>query len=172
MPPALQWLGVAGATSFVLNTYAPGYTIAASYFWTGAVLFLLQFTAWTVYQVIIYPRFFSPLRHLPMPPEKDNSFFMGHSKRIGDEPSGHPMLDWIESVPNDGIIYYRHWFNRERVLLTNPTTLGEVLVTKNYEFVKPSFLRTSLGRILGVGILLAEGDEHKVGVISSIRCPR
>lgn len=32
---------------------------------------------------------------------------------------------------------------------------------KNYEFIKPSRLRLGLGRLLGVGILLAEGDEHK-----------
>jgi cytochrome P450 len=36
-----------------------------------------------------------------------------------------------------------------------------VLVTKNYEFVKPYQFRFSIGRILGIGILLAEGDEHK-----------
>jgi cytochrome P450 len=36
-----------------------------------------------------------------------------------------------------------------------------VLVQRNYEFVKPEGLRKGLGRLLGVGILLAEGDEHK-----------
>jgi cytochrome P450 len=39
--------------------------------------------------------------------------------------------------------------------------LGEVLVQRNYDFVKPERLRSGLGRLLGVGILLAEGDEHK-----------
>lgn len=78
------------------------------------------------------------------------------------EPSGIPMRDWANEVPNDGIIRYKHWFNAERLLITKPKTLGEVLVTKNYEFIKPSFFRAGLGRILGIGILLAEGDEHKV----------
>jgi cytochrome P450 len=32
---------------------------------------------------------------------------------------------------------------------------------QNYEFIKPSHFRDGLARILGVGILLAEGDEHK-----------
>jgi hypothetical protein len=32
---------------------------------------------------------------------------------------------------------------------------------QNYEFIKPSHFREGLARILGVGILLAEGDEHK-----------
>jgi cytochrome P450 len=34
-------------------------------------------------------------------------------------------------------------------------------VQRNYEFVKPERVRIGLGRLLGVGILLAEGDEHK-----------
>ena len=88
---------------------------------------------------------------------------MGHSKRIMNEATGRPMQDWANKVPNDGLIRYQHWFNSERILLTNPKTLGEVLVTKNYEFVKPHHFRAGLGRILGIGILLAEGDEHKVG---------
>lgn len=71
-----------------------------------------------------------------------------------------PMRDFIETVPNDGLIRYSMWF-QERLLVTNPKALGEVLVTKNYHFEKPTQFRHNLGRILGVGILLAEGDEHK-----------
>lgn len=39
------------------------------------------------------------------------------------------MRHWIETVKNDGLITYMVWF-RERVLVTDPKTLGEVLVTK------------------------------------------
>lgn len=35
-------------------------------------------------------------------------------------------------------------------------------MTKNYEFIKPDQFRFSIGRILGIGVLLAEGDEHKM----------
>ncbi len=47
-------------------------------------------------------------------------------------------------------------------MVTSPKTLAEVLVTKNYDFVKPDQYRFNIGRILGIGILLAEGDEHKM----------
>lgn len=46
-------------------------------------------------------------------------------------------------------------------MLTSPKALAEVLVTKNYDFEKPAMMRSGLGLILGNGILLAEGDEHK-----------
>ena len=52
-------------------------------------------------------------------------------------------------------------FNSERLFITSPKGLGEVLVTKNYDFIKPSHVATGLGRLLGIGVLLAEGDEHK-----------
>ncbi|KAH8204419.1 hypothetical protein TruAng_001470 [Truncatella angustata] len=40
--------------------------------------------------------------------------------------------------------------------------LAEVLVHRNYDFEKPAEVKSFLGRILGVGVLVAEGDEHKV----------
>jgi cytochrome P450 len=64
-------------------------------------------------------------------------------------------------VPNDGVLYYRWLFNEPRILITTPKALGEVLVQRNYDFIKPERIRNGLGRLLGVGILLAEGDEHK-----------
>lgn len=87
---------------------------------------------------------------------------MGQFKRILKEPTGVPMQEWINTIPNDGLIRYKAIFNTERLLITSAKGLGEVLVTKNYEFVKPAQLRLGLGRILGVGVLLAEGEEHKV----------
>ena len=72
------------------------------------------------------------------------------------------MRKFMEEVPNDGMIRYHHILNAERILLTSPKALGEVLVQKNYEFIKPKFFRHNLGRLLGIGILFAEGDEHKV----------
>lgn len=71
------------------------------------------------------------------------------------------MRRWLREVPNDGLIRYRHAFNRERVLLASPKALAEVLVMKNYEFLKPVQFRHGLGQLLGIGVLLAEGDEHK-----------
>jgi cytochrome P450 len=46
--------------------------------------------------------------------------------------------------------------------VTSPKALGEVLVTKNYDFIKPPDVREGIVRILGNGVLIAEGDEHKV----------
>lgn len=87
---------------------------------------------------------------------------MGHFFKIMREPAGDPQRQWVQEVPNDGIIRYQFAFNAERILLTSPKALAEVLVTKNYEFIKPKRLREGIGQLLGIGILLAEGEEHKV----------
>jgi len=60
------------------------------------------------------------------------------------------------------VIRYLGILNSERLLIVSPRALGEVLTTKNYDFIKPSHVASSIGRILGIGVLLAEGDEHKV----------
>ena len=67
----------------------------------------------------------------------------------------------VNSIPNDGLIRYLGLFNQERLIITKPKALAEVLVSKNYDFTKPGLVRQALSRILGVGVLLAEGDEHR-----------
>jgi cytochrome P450 len=86
---------------------------------------------------------------------------LGNFRKIYKLPTGEPHREWIDTVQNDGVIHYRWLFNESRILVTNPKALAEVLVQRNYEFVKPEGVRNGLGRLLGVGILLAEGDEHK-----------
>ncbi|KAI0447018.1 cytochrome P450 [Xylaria telfairii] len=120
---------------------------------------LIQTLAWAAWVVILWPKFFSPLRDLPEPP--GGSWWNGHFKRILAEPSGIPMREWATTVPNDGLMRYLGMANSERVLVTGSKALSEVLVTKNYHFEKPAALRYNIGRILGIGVLLAEGDEHK-----------
>ena len=90
-------------------------------------------------------------------------FLLGHFARIFKEPTGEPQRDWIDNVPNDGVLHYRWLFNESRVMVTTPKALSEVLVQRSYEFVKPERTRKFLARLLGVGVLVAEGDEHKVG---------
>jgi cytochrome P450 len=126
----------------------------------AALLFtLLQWTAWTFYQWMIYPRYVSPLRHLPGP--KGGSLFMGHFFENLKNAPGKQFQTWLTEIPNDGIIRYLDIFNSERILPVSPAALADVLVTRNYDFEKPAPLRKGISRILGLGLFLAEGDEHK-----------
>jgi hypothetical protein len=121
----LQLLCLSPPASVLLRHYAPALSLGVIS--TPIVLFLALFVAKITWAVVIYPKFFSALRHLPTP--DDNAFFSGQTKRVFREAGGRPMRHWIETVKNDGLIAYSVWF-RERVLVTDPKTLGEVLVTK------------------------------------------
>jgi cytochrome P450 len=156
MPSMLELLGFSCSASALLHFYLPRYSFGL--FSTAFLLFFSLFALQALWKIVVYPRFLSPLRDLPTPP--DNHWFFGQTRKIMREPSGKPMREWTETLPNDGLVKYSMWF-QERVLITNPKLLGEVLVTKNYDFIKPRHFRDGLGRILGIGILLAEGDEHK-----------
>ncbi|KAF2772399.1 cytochrome P450 [Teratosphaeria nubilosa] len=156
MAPALRFLGAAVAASVLLSHYQPKYNFGL--FSTSVLLFFVQVLLYQAYWLFIYPRFISPLRNVPT--ATGAGFFLGHTRKIMRETNGMPMREWVETVPNDGLIRYSMW-GSERLLVASPKALGEVLVTKNYEFIKPAHFRHGLGRILGIGILLAEGDEHR-----------
>ncbi|KAI1854763.1 hypothetical protein JX266_000881 [Neoarthrinium moseri] len=68
---------------------------------------------------------------------------------------------WTKTIPNNGLLRYLGFFNAERIVLTSPEALHEVLVTKNYSFPKPASLRETAGRFLGLGLILSEGNAHK-----------
>ncbi|TVY62299.1 Cytochrome P450 monooxygenase FUM15, partial [Lachnellula suecica] len=130
-----------------------------SYLGTFCQLWSFGFLVFAFWKVVIYHRFISPLRHIPT--AKGGSWWNGHFGTILAKPTGIPQLEWINSIPNDGLIRYMGMFNSERLVVVSPKALSEVLTTSSYDFIKPSNVTTTLGRVLGVGVLLAEGDEHK-----------
>ncbi|KAL9580427.1 MAG: hypothetical protein Q9212_004500 [Teloschistes hypoglaucus] len=87
---------------------------------------------------------------------------MGHFAALRNEPTGKVQQRWANEIPNNGIIRFLHIFNDEWLLITGTKALAEVLTTNNYDFVKPSIFAGGLGKLLGVGVFLAEGNEHKL----------
>ena len=153
------WAGIAIISTVLVQHFTPRYSIVRSYFWTATTAFFAQYLIYFVYAVVIYPRLLSPLRRLPQP--SGSGFLTGQWATITSQPTGIPLRKWTNEIPNDGLLRYLHLFNKERLLVTSPKGLAEILTTKSYEFIKPKILRDGVGRILGDGLLLAEGDDHK-----------
>lgn len=74
------------------------------------------------------------------------------------------MERWINEIPNDGLIRFTIAFNAERLLLTSPAVLSEVMVKKVEDWEKPGQLRDSLSIVLGNSLVVAEGDDHRVWI--------
>ncbi|KAH8815210.1 cytochrome P450 monooxygenase-like protein [Xylogone sp. PMI_703] len=161
MLPFKAITALAAVSSYVLVAHKPDVLLFSkpSYIGTFLQLWTVQLLGYAFWKVILWPKIFSPLRGLPEP--TGNSWWNGQYARISAEPTGVPMTDWVNSIPNDGVIRYLGLFNSERVLVTSPKAMSEVLTTRSYEFIKPAQVQRGLSRILGVGVLLAEGDEHK-----------
>jgi len=152
-------LVTAGAVSFSLKTYAPEQLLHGSIWQTTAAISFGVLAVRFLWSCLIYPFFFSPLRHLPHP--KQTSLLFGQFWRIIKEPTGLPQREWMDEIENDGLIYYRSLFNIDRVMVTNAKALSEAVTLKSYDLIKPRALTKGLARILGYGVLLTEGHVHK-----------
>ncbi|KAH7090696.1 cytochrome P450 [Paraphoma chrysanthemicola] len=120
---------------------------------------LCTFSILAIYKLILYPFFLSPLRHLP----QGRGFWpiVGHAWFMFQRPGGQPHLNLMKEVENDGIILTRGFFHTDRLIITSPAALADVLVHKSYDMEKPPASRAFLRKFLGDGLLMTEGDEHK-----------
>ncbi|KAJ5129531.1 uncharacterized protein N7515_005570 [Penicillium bovifimosum] len=151
----ILYLGIAAGLYF-----KPEYTIYNSRIVTAAVLFGVITASKLVYRFVLYPDYLTPLKHIHSP--KGRSWLTGNSRSFLLEAPYEQLEEHVKSIPNEDLLRYYIVGNLERLLPISPKALGELLVTKVYDFEKPVLIRQSLRRIVGDGILLAEGDEHKI----------
>jgi hypothetical protein len=124
-----------------------------------AIFLLFNLSIFFLYEVVIYPFLLSPLRHLP----EGRGFFplVGHELSLFQRPGGAPHLKMMKEVDNDGLILTRGFFHRNKVVVTSPAALADVLVHKSYDMEKPPWARAFLRKFLGDGLLMTEGDEYE-----------
>lgn len=66
-----------------------------------------------------------------------------------------------EETPNSGILRLNEIFT-ERLLLTEPSLVADVLVHHPYDFMKPENTRNFMRHFLGDGLIIMEGERHKI----------
>jgi len=92
--PFKALMGIPAISTYLLVEFKPELLLFShpTYLGTYVQLFTIQFIAWAFWTVLLYPAFFSPLRHLPMP--SGGSWWNGHWKVITESASGEPMIHW------------------------------------------------------------------------------
>ena len=65
---ALLSIAAAACVSVLLISYLPAYSVKESIAATFVASYLFFTLAEAVYWVIVYPAFFTPFKHLPVPP--------------------------------------------------------------------------------------------------------
>ena len=118
---------------------------------------LLPFSlaAYTVFWSWLYPFYVSPLRHVPTVPGFP---LWGQFKDIITREVGVPQRDWHKR--HGSIIRYFFPFGYERLSIADDDALRHLTVHNAYNYPKPLRAKLWMLRILGEGVLLAEGDEH------------
>ncbi|KAK5746160.1 hypothetical protein LTR17_000894 [Elasticomyces elasticus] len=116
--------------------------------------------AYLLYRGVI-PYFTSPLRNLPTP--KGATFWMGHAiESIQAVPPGDVEIKWMKEVPNDGLIVFQGFFHMfQNLVVTTPETIMDVLNTHAADWIKPPEGAAFLERLIGRGLVVAEGSEHR-----------
>ncbi|KAL1960130.1 hypothetical protein VTO42DRAFT_302 [Malbranchea cinnamomea] len=155
----LVWIAAAVGSSLFLISHLPEYSVNGSLAATCVVAYLFLRAGEAVYWIVLYPAFFTPFKHLPVPPGR--SIWNGHHAVMAGEAPGDPSRRWAMEIPNNGLIRYYLMLNFERILVTTPKALSEVLTHKAYDFEKPRDALFFLTKILGKGLVLAEGEVHK-----------
>ncbi|KGO69212.1 Cytochrome P450 [Penicillium italicum] len=138
----------------------PEYAIFDSRIGTGAIIFGIITVSRIFYRLVLYPDYFTPLKHIHSPANR--SWLRGNSQSVLLETPYAQLQELANNMPNQDLIRYYMVANLERLIVTGPKALGELLVTKVYDFEKPELVRQSLRRITGDGVLLAEGEDHKI----------
>jgi hypothetical protein len=113
-----------------------------------------------LWSTILFPIFFSPLRHIPGP--KKGNFLLGHAIQARlSTPRGELARRWMEEIPNEGLLRFRDLFNTEALIPTSHAMLKTILIDNNYDYTKQTRTVDILRPVLGDGLILVEGDLHK-----------
>ncbi|RDW75781.1 cytochrome P450 78A3 [Coleophoma crateriformis] len=108
-----------------------------------------------LYQSWFYPLYLSPLRHVPTVPGFPlwGSFF-----EIITTECGVPQRKW--HTEHGPIIRYFFPFGAERLAIADDKAIHQMTIKNPYNYPKPVRAKLWMVRILGDGVLLAEGSEH------------
>ncbi|KAL1746407.1 cytochrome P450 [Schizophyllum fasciatum] len=131
--------------AYGLGTYAlVGFALLVSYL--------------TLHQLVIYPRFLSPLRRIPGPPL--GGIVAGQFPAIIRNEAGMLQRDWVKQY--GPVVRAVGPLGIERLIFTSSEALHKIMQTDAFEYPRPDFMRNVLGIVAGNGLLTVDGQEHKM----------
>ncbi|PFH48129.1 hypothetical protein AMATHDRAFT_66232 [Amanita thiersii Skay4041] len=111
-----------------------------------------------IHRLILWPRYLSPLRHVPTPPY--GGLIMGHSTKIINSESGIPQREWVKEY--GPVVRLVGFFGSERLIFVHPEPLHQILAKDWLEYPRPEYLKHILGIVAGYGLLTVTGMEHRL----------
>ncbi|KAI0041381.1 cytochrome P450 [Auriscalpium vulgare] len=118
---------------------------------------IVFFIFYVLFNWLVYPRYFSPLRHLPGPPLENT--ILGHFGAIIKSGGSTLQMGWVKKY--GGVVRSVGPLGKERLIMLQPEALHKILVSDWMDYPKPNFLRKILGLGAGYGLLAVTGNEHR-----------
>ncbi|KDQ54054.1 hypothetical protein JAAARDRAFT_160991 [Jaapia argillacea MUCL 33604] len=115
---------------------------------------VLAYNLYRLVKLVLRP-VFSPLRRLQGPPS--DSWFYGNFRQVFTSENSTLQEEWVAEYGHT--LKYKGMFNLDRIVTTDLRAIQHILSNSIYE--KPPQARFFLSRVLGEGLLLVEGEEHK-----------
>jgi hypothetical protein len=76
----------------------------------------------------------------------------------------------MDTVPHEHFFRMLDIFNKEIVILTDPKAITQPFQTNSYEYVKPVNIKNILKHLLGNGLIVSDGHDHKVRHLGEYPC--
>ena len=144
-------IGIDTIAAFLISKTSP-YALTSLLPW----LYLATIPTYLViYGSYIYPFYISELRHVPTVPGFP---LWGQFFDIILQECGVPQRKWHQE--HGPIIRYFFPFGAERLSIADDKAIHQMTVKNPYNYPKPVRAKLWMVRILGDGVLLAEGSEH------------
>ncbi|RYO87230.1 hypothetical protein DL766_009156 [Monosporascus sp. MC13-8B] len=116
------------------------------------ILFGIQYLGVKCYRIFLYPKYFSPLRHIPGPQALN---------LVKAETPTALYIKWMREHPDVPLIRFLTFGNGEVIVCNSPDSFKEVLQTKCYSFRKSDFFRRITSEFVGYGVVTMEGEAHR-----------
>ncbi|KAF9448068.1 cytochrome P450 [Macrolepiota fuliginosa MF-IS2] len=121
------------------------------------IAIFVSITYLSLYKLIIWPLFLSPLRKVPGPPI--GNLILGQSHIMIRRETGIPQREWVKKYGS--VLRIVGPVGVERLIFMEPNALYQILVKDWFQYPRLEFLRNILGLVTGYGLLTVTGDEHK-----------
>jgi cytochrome P450 len=135
----------------------PNYYSTQSHLAAVITILFANYAFGVLFWAFLYPILFSPLRRIPGP--KDYLSAAHRALVVKGRPSGDLFLDLAKEYPGNDIIMLNSF--RNQVCIMNPQLLADLLVHNCYDFAKPTRISSFLRHVLGDGLIIVEGEQHK-----------
>jgi hypothetical protein len=153
MTPTLPFIPTMGGAiiAAVLTSKLTAVSTISALLWA----FSITIPLYIAYSSWLYPVYLSPLRKVPTVPGFP---LWGQFFTIITNEVGVPHREWHQKY--GPIVRYYFPFGAERLAVADDDALKQMTIRNPYNYPKPVRVKLWMVRILGEGVLLAEGETH------------